>query len=195
MYTGLMNLGTFTDQKVTVNVEVNKNNMSLLSFGVYGLKHDVLKNAIDNKESGFLNSKDNEVFGTVNAKKGEKLFIAVPYDKGFKITLNGEKVEAKKVFGDFYSIALVDGENTIEMKYTPPGFTAGVVICILGLVISIILYISKKYISKITNSEGKYILQKIKLNDMSGNMSFILFIALLAVVIFVIYVLPIIIKL
>ncbi len=189
MYTGFMNLGTFTDQQVNVKVVTTKNTLSMFSFGVSGLKHDVLKSAIDKAESGFLNAKDNKVWGTVEAQKGEKLFIAVPYDKGFRITLNGKKAEAEKVYGDFYSIELVEGKNVIEMKYTPPGFALGLLISIFGIACAFLLhYFSLKKKKSSPNEKGKNVTEKYKTAFPA------LFIALFTIVFFIIYLFPIFIK-
>ncbi len=167
MYTGFMDLGTYCDETVKIRVVTTKSTMELLSYGVYGLKHDVLKNALDKKESGYLTARDNEVTGTLTAKAGEHLFIAVPYDDGFKITLNGKKIEGKKVFGDFYSIPLVEGENKIVMTYTPKGLVLGIITCILGIIIAIILRIRVVKKRKLRNTSGK----AVKTTDSLGGSS------------------------
>ncbi|MBE6648384.1 MAG: hypothetical protein E7614_02550 [Ruminococcaceae bacterium] len=182
LYTGLVHLGTFEDEQVKVTLETRKNNMTLHSFGIAGLKKDVLEKAVENADSGYLKTEDNKVIGTVNGKEGEHLFVSVPYDDGFKVTVNGEKVNAEKVFGDFYSIPLKDGENVIEMKYTPNGFTLGLLITILGALIAGVIYFLKKKKISFTFIENKKFL-----------FSFA-FIGLFVVVICLIYLFPMAVK-
>jgi phosphotransferase system glucose/maltose/N-acetylglucosamine-specific IIC component len=156
--------------------------MELLSYGVSGLKRDVLKNAVENAESGFMNAKGNEAFGTVTAKEGEYLFVSIPYDEGFTVKINGEKVEAEKVYGDFYSIPLKNGVNNIEMVFVPKGFVLGLIITILGLAICILLAIfSKKDKSNV----------RIFIESKLGMISKPMFILLFVLVICLIYIMPV----
>ncbi len=133
MFSGFVNLGTFENTTVEVKIKTNKSRMELLSFNVASLKLDVLENALANAKSGGLDVDGSRVYGTVEAKQGEHLFVSIPYDEGFSITVNGKTVKGEKVYGDFISIPLAEGKNNIEMKYTPPGFVVGIIICIIGI--------------------------------------------------------------
>jgi uncharacterized membrane protein YfhO len=192
MYTGFVDLGTFKDETVTVKLETTQETISMISFGVVGLKLDVLKQELDNTESGYLNAKGRKVWGEVNATKGEKLFISIPYDEGFTIRLNGEKIDAKKVFGDFYSIELTEGKNIVEMKYTPPGFIPALVIVAIGIICVILLRVfSIRRKKALAESHTEYTLNEDK---KYRTFFYRTFIFLFAVIIFAIYVLPIFIK-
>ena len=182
MYTGFVKLGTFKDENVSIKIVVKKSNMELLSYGVSGLKRDVLKNAVDKVESGFMNAYGNKAYGTVSAKEGEYLFVSIPYDEGFTVKINGEKVEAQKVYGDFYSIPLKNGVNNIKMVYTPEGFILGLILSILGLLICILLVIFRK------KQKSKVILF---MENKLGTASIIIFVLLFVLVICVIYIMPI----
>lgn len=208
MYTGFMNLGTFKDEKVIVKVVTKRPQMSLISFGVSGLKIDVLKKAIENTESGFLNAKNNKAYGTVDGKDGEYLFVSIPYDEGFRVKVNGKKINPEKVFGDFYSIPLSNGVNTIEMHYTPPGFILGIIFTSIGIVLFILfLRFDKKNIkTQIQKESSQKNLNKIKENDenfiessvLLSNVktaSFYFFKVLFIIITFFIYIFPILVKL
>ena len=62
-------------------------------------------------------------------------FFSVPYDKGWTAYVNGEEREIIKTSG-LMSVLLNSGENRIEFKYEIPGFKAGIMICLVSLVIS-----------------------------------------------------------
>lgn len=193
--TGFLNLGTYCNETVKIRLITRIPEMSLLSYGVYGLKRDVLKKELVDAESGFLNAEGNKVWGKVNGKKGEHLFIAVPYDDGFTITLNGKEIKGEKVFGDFYSIPLVDGENNIEMKYTPKGLVVGISGCIFGLLLAIYLRYRtiKKRKAHSTENEGDSNLPK--KSKKREKASYGAFIVLFSIVILVIYIAPVFINL
>ncbi len=182
MYTGFVNLGVFKDEDVKIKIVVKKSKMELLSYGISGLKRNVLKNAVENVESGFMNAHGNKAYGTVSANKGEYLFVSIPYDEGFTVKINGEKVETEKVYGDFYSIPLKSGVNNIKMVFIPTGFIAGLVMSVSGLSICVLLMIfRKKTKSKI----------RLFIESKLGLISKPIFILLFVLVICIVYVMPI----
>lgn len=69
---------------------------------------------------------------TVEAKDGEALYLAIPFHEGWTVTRNGEEIEADKFGGCMYSIPLVGGTNTIEMKFTLPMLRQGAVVSAVG---------------------------------------------------------------
>lgn len=48
--------------------------------------------------------------------------LSIPYEEGFSIRVNGEKVEYSKAVSDFISFELSDGENEIEISFAPKAF-------------------------------------------------------------------------
>lgn len=65
--------------------------------------------------------------------EGQKLYLSIPYDKGWTVTRNGEPVEPQLLGDCMYVIPLVDGENTIEMNYQVPGLKVGAVLTLVGV--------------------------------------------------------------
>lgn len=81
---------------------------------------------------------------SVNAETGDSLYVSIPYDSGWKVTRNGTVLDNRSLenslVGDcMYSIPLEKGVNHIEMTYTVPGLTMGLVISSLSLVLLLIL--------------------------------------------------------
>jgi len=54
-------------------------------------------------------------------------------DKGWKIKINGKRVENERVLGHFTGFTVNSGENIIEMKYIPKGFYPSLLISLLTL--------------------------------------------------------------
>lgn len=67
-------------------------------------------------------------------KENEAVYLAVPYDKGWRITKNGQIIKADLVGDCMYSIPLSAGENIIEMEYHVPGLKAGAVVSFIGVI-------------------------------------------------------------
>lgn len=81
---------------------------------------------------------------SVKAEKGEKLYVSVPYDSGWKIRLNGNEVEPE-LFGDcMYVIPLEEGNNEVEMVYSVPYLNIGVVVSIVSFIVLVIIAILEK---------------------------------------------------
>lgn len=75
-----------------------------------------------------------EVRVTATAQgEGQKLYLSIPYDKGWTVTRNGETVEPQLLGDCMYVIPLEDGENTIEMNYQVPGLKAGAALTLVGV--------------------------------------------------------------
>lgn len=69
------------------------------------------------------------------ALENQSVYVSVPYDKGWKITRNGEKVDAELIGDCMYSIPLKAGHNKLVMKYKVPGLTMGVFLTVIGVMV------------------------------------------------------------
>jgi len=92
-----------------------------------------------------------KVKGSVTAREGDVLFTSIPYDKGWSARVNGKKVELMKFADTLIAIPLSAGENKVEMTYTAGGFTLGVCISLMALIILLIPFARKIY----GNAKGK----------------------------------------
>ena len=78
-------------------------------------------------------------------KNGQNLYISIPYDSGWRITLNGKKIVPEVIADCMYSIPLDEGTNIVEMKYSVKYLALGIVVSVVGLICwSIIFIIEKK---------------------------------------------------
>ena len=74
------------------------------------------------------------VSGTATAQQdGEYLFLSLPYDKGYTAVVNGQTVPILRVFDTWMAIPLEKGENTVSLRYQPPGIAVGGALSVLGL--------------------------------------------------------------
>ena len=80
-----------------------------------------------------------------NAKDDVYVFLNVPYSEEWEITVNGNAVEAEKMYGYFMGIPITAGENAVEMKFVPAGSTAGIVISAVALLTTAaLLFLNRK---------------------------------------------------
>ncbi|MCD8330606.1 MAG: YfhO family protein [Lachnospiraceae bacterium] len=77
--------------------------------------------------------------GTVTATEDGTLFLSIPYDEGWTVTVDGEEVEASAFADTFLSLNLTAGTHTISLHYHVVGLTAGAVISLVSLAILVFL--------------------------------------------------------
>lgn len=142
---GVLYLGEFENEQVTVQVTLQKNTFCS-SFGVFGIDEDALDTALNNTSYVDFNRDGGTLTGSCNAGSGETCFLSVPYNDGFKIKINGEKIDYKKAFSSFISFPLNEGNNDIVITYTPKGFAAGLIITITGIGLTAAYIIFRKKI-------------------------------------------------
>ncbi|MGX7265065.1 YfhO family protein [Enterococcus crotali] len=71
---------------------------------------------------------------TVSLKQGEVVLTTIPYDKGWKAYIDGEKVDIPTFKDAFLAIPVPKGTHTIEFVFLPQGFAIGAslfILCIL----------------------------------------------------------------
>ena len=83
--------------------------------------------------------------GSCHADAPCTCFLSLPYYDGYTITVNGVKTEYRKAFTGFTAIDLKEGNNSITVSFTPPGFKAGAAITAAGVVLlALYLFFRKK---------------------------------------------------
>ena len=74
--------------------------------------------------------------------EGECLMLSMPYDKAWKITVDGVRTEPVCAFGELLAIPLSGGSHEISMRYYPAGLTAGIAVTsltVLGMLTAAVI--------------------------------------------------------
>ena len=176
---GLLNLGSFQNTKVVITVTLLKD-VSCCSFGVFGIDEGKVKAATENANCLNLSVKGNKISGTV-PKNVSNCFISLPYSEGYTVTLNGEKIDYYRALTGFISIYLPNIGGELEITYTPPGFTEGIVISVIGTILLVLFIMFHNKLSALP--------KKIK------NVVYGLFVLVFAVFLCAVYIIPTVISL
>jgi len=78
-------------------------------------------------------SSSTSLAGTIDAKEKGTMMLSVPYDEGWSIKVDGQKVKQFRIGEGLTGISMDAGSHTVEMNYTPQGFTAGLLISLASL--------------------------------------------------------------
>ena len=61
----------------------------------------------------------------------------IPYDEGWRVTVDGKPVSTEKNWNCMLAFPITPGEHRVELHYEPPGKTAGMVITLLGGIMTV----------------------------------------------------------
>ncbi|MFP7495114.1 YfhO family protein [Terribacillus saccharophilus] len=84
-----------------------------------------------------------------NQQHDKYLKIPVPYEKGWEVSINGEKQELLKADYAFLGVELKNGENHIVFTYKPPYWNILLIICIVSIILSLCWgwYLRKRHLA------------------------------------------------
>ncbi|SEG15632.1 membrane protein YfhO [Butyrivibrio sp. Su6] len=92
------------------------------------------KNIISKKPFSHYNSSVN------SDEKNNSLYFLIPYDKGWRVFVDGEKVSIEKAFGYYMKTESIEpGVHDVEFRYVPPYLVEGAVLSCAFLIIFLIL--------------------------------------------------------
>lgn len=110
----------------------------------YGLDKTVFEQAITQlRDQSLTMTKftDTQVEGTVEARADGVFMLSIPYDKGWKVLVDGVNVTATALDNGLMSFNLTAGTHSIKMSYTPEWFLIGLLISLLSLLVLMLIYL------------------------------------------------------
>lgn len=85
---------------------------------------------------------NNYFYGDITTSEKGFMILKIPYDAGWEVKVNGNIVKTYQVNGGFIGIQVDNGYNEIVMNFIPEGFKVGLILSIIGVILSagIIVY-------------------------------------------------------
>jgi uncharacterized membrane protein YfhO len=182
---GVLKLGEFTDERVIVEINTLKD-VSCASFGVFGLDTDLLEEKCSETESVGFSEKTNGLVATCESENPQTVLLAVPYDTGFDIKVNGESVAYRKALSGFIAFEIPEGSADIDISFKPTGFTAGAIISVCGVLTTAVYIITAKVKSKKQEKDGG----NLKTDKNSGNIFAVAVFAMGTAAFLIVYLFP-----
>ena len=139
-----IHLGNFKPNDIiSLKVKLSNDYLEIKDPYVYSENIEVLKsycNKLQKQACNLEKISSSHLKGNVNASyDNQVLLFTIPYEKGWKVTVDGCPVKAFKIFDALTGIEISKGEHVVEMKYIPSGFIVGSIIS-FGTVILLVLY-------------------------------------------------------
>ncbi len=136
----VLDLGSFSNERVTIKIEFAVPETQLTQEMYYALDMPKFEQRIDDLKSQSLHVtswSERYISGAINVQNARTLFLSIPYDHGWKASMDGDQVEVEKL-GGFIGFDIESGKHRVELKYMPPGFILGGIITIASSIIFII---------------------------------------------------------
>jgi uncharacterized membrane protein YfhO len=131
--------GSTSTVKITSDSEHKSGNFKLM---VYALNKDSFEKAYEalaDEQLEITSFSDTKICGKVNAKEDGVMFLSIPYEKGWKVYIDGEKAETCKLLQAMLGVKVKSGEHDIRIEYTPEGFPLGVTVTFISLVLIVLI--------------------------------------------------------
>ena len=109
---------------------------------IYALDKSVFEQAYERLADEQLNItkfSDTKIEGEITAKSDGILFLSMPYEKGWKVFVDGKQTETLEVANAMLGAKVSEGSHKITIKYVPEGFWRGVVISFSALAVCILI--------------------------------------------------------
>ena len=148
-------LGAFNKgEEINIKVYLKNESVVFKEPQIYSCNMEKLKTITDNLQQNIITDtyyKDGYIKGNIKVGNNKNLlYTSIPYDEGWKITVDDEEVEYFKLLNGFIALDLEEGDHILEFKYITPGIELGLTITVVSIIILlIIIVINKKlYINK-----------------------------------------------
>ncbi len=133
----IVNLGYHNEGDI-VNVKLRPTQGNIRVDEVFIYEEDT--NAIaawyekEQKEAGRLKMiSGSHLTGKMSTQDSDRVVFTIPYEKGWNVWVDGNRVKTDKALGALLSIEAQDGDHDIDMKYVCEGTYAGIIISVLSL--------------------------------------------------------------
>lgn len=127
------------DSSVDVSVEfILDNEYSTGDIKMYLVEYhsdvfDTFYNELSRNQWEITTFNSTHVAGRITAESNQIMFTSIPYEKGWTVRVDGEKVEPGNLGKAFLTVYLEPGEHYVEMTYVPEGLKSGCIISVISL--------------------------------------------------------------
>ncbi|MBO5858311.1 MAG: YfhO family protein, partial [Clostridia bacterium] len=133
------------DEFVTVLIKVKDRDYGYIDFYPYYVDDEALNKGYEILKQGQLNVtsfEDTKITGTATAAKDSVFFTSIPYDKGWKIKIDGKEIDESDYIAldeAYLCFNIPAGTHEIELEFEQRGFVIGVAITGATIVLMILV--------------------------------------------------------
>ncbi len=139
----IINAGT-VEAGTTVTLTVTSDTACSGNFYVAELDEAVYESALQtlsDEQLTVTDFADNRITGTVTALNSGLMMTSIPYDSGWRVTVDGVTAEPVAIGEGMLGFPVSAGKHTVQLTYVPKGLLIGGTISIVSLIVLIVLLI------------------------------------------------------
>lgn len=153
-------IGTYpAGTEINIAVEIADVGIGCFGLDVYSFNTEKWQNAYNKFSSSSLDVssfKNTKIEGTINMADAGMIFTSIPQDGGWKVYVDGKKVEDFMIADTLIGFNLSAGTHEVTFKYHVPGYALGLAVTIITLLITIFCFLVwKKRADKEKKSAAK----------------------------------------
>lgn len=134
----IYDVGYFQEgQSFSVTIKLNDELSGDIDFYAYSADKAEFEKGYEFLSNNAITTKevtDTKIAGTITAEKDGVLYTSIPYDKGWKVTIDGEEVETYKIADAMLAVDITEGSHTVEFEFMPVGLIPGAIITVISTV-------------------------------------------------------------
>lgn len=149
----ILDLGYYdADKEIIVTLDCSNIESENVYYEIYcySLNKDVLDNSYNRLKENSINltsHTETSFEGTISVENDSYLYTSLPYDKGWTVEIDGQRVETLEIADAMLATMIKKGDHTVRFSYMPQGLRIGIAISAVSFIGSL-LYFSCPYISK-----------------------------------------------
>ena len=158
--TGYIYVGRYSqEEQATISFKLNTDGIYLHKHVPYFfyLDSEIFSDVYNKLSEGqfFIDEcKEHYFSGRITTREGfETVFTTIPYDKGWRVFANGEKVECYEVLDSLLAFDLDAGVYELEVLYMPKEYIVGALLSCAGILIfAVVIFVEHRH-KKISKSK------------------------------------------
>ena len=97
------------------------------------------------------NYKDDDIRGTIKTANDDQIVMTtIPYDEGWQVYVDGEKVETFEVLDSLVAFRVDDtGDHTVRFVYRPKSFVFGITLTLIGIAGFVLIIVFEQKLKKL----------------------------------------------
>ncbi|HOO68125.1 MAG TPA: YfhO family protein, partial [Bacilli bacterium] len=124
----------------TLNIEFSTGKYEISNIKVYSLDYQYIldfADSIDEFQIDTEKTSGDNIYGTINVTENGYFVLSIPYDEGFTIYVDGNKVDYELVDNSFIGFPINEGSHEIQISYVSPYLLEGLITSLVGYMIFI----------------------------------------------------------
>ena len=126
----------------TVSVSITAESSCSGNIYVVIMDPDVFEQSMETLKAGGMqvtSFTDSTIKGTIDAGYTGAVFTSIPYDAGWRVKVDGKRVETYAACDAMLAFDLAAGSHTVEFSFVPRGLLPGILLSLISLVVLVLL--------------------------------------------------------